>query len=127
MKEYRRPMPVAWWLRRRPYTFFMLRELTSLLIAVYALVLLLLVRSLARGPDAYQAFLEVLRSPAAIAFHVVALAAAVYHSVTWFRLAPMAVALRVGGRRLPAPAVVAANYAAWVLVSLAVAWLLLRS
>jgi fumarate reductase subunit C len=127
MKEYRRPMPVAWWLRRRPYTFFMLRELTSLLIAVYALVLLLLVRSLARGPDAYQVFLEVLRSPAAIAFHVVALAAAVYHSVTWFRLAPMAVALRVGGRRLPAPAVVAANYAAWALVSLAVAWLLLRS
>jgi fumarate reductase subunit C len=126
MKVYMRPMPFAWWLRRRPYTFFVVRELTSLFIAVYAVVLLLLVRSLGRGPAAYQAFLEALSSPAAIAFHVVALAAALYHSVTWFRLAPMAVALRVGGRRVPAPAVVGANYAAWAMASLAIAWLLLR-
>ncbi len=127
MTSYRRPVPFAWWLRHRAYSLFVLRELTSVFVGGYALVLLLLVRSLAAGPEAYQAFLAALRSPAALLFHAVAFVAAIYHSVTWFGLAPMAVALRVRGRRVPGALVVAANYAAWAVLSLAVAWLVLRS
>lgn len=126
MKTYRRPMPFAWWLRTRAYTLFVVRELTSVFVGAYALVLLLLLRSLATGPEAYGAFLEALRSPGLLLFHAAALAAAVYHSTTWFRLAPMAVALRARGRRISGAAVVAANYVAWAALSLAVAWLVLR-
>ena len=125
MRTYRRPVPFAWWLRTRAYALFVVRELTSVFVGGYALVLLLLLRAVADGPDAYAGFLGALRSPAALLFHAVALAAAVYHSVTWFRLAPMTVALRVGGRRVPGALIVAANYVAWAALSLALGWLIL--
>jgi fumarate reductase subunit C len=46
--------------------------------------------------------------------------------VTWFNLAPKAMAVRMRGKRLPAVAIAAPNYAAWVVVSAVVAWILLR-
>ena len=42
---------------------FILRELTSMFVAFYAIVLLLHVRSLALGPEAYDAFQAWLASP----------------------------------------------------------------
>lgn len=126
MRTYRRPVPFFWWLRSRAYTLFVARELTSVFVGGYALVLLLLLRSLADGPEAYAGFLAALRSPAALTFHAVALVAAIYHSITWFRLAPMAVALRVRGRRVPAALILGANLAAWGVLSLALAWVILR-
>lgn len=121
MRPYLRPLPFAWWLTRRPYTLFVVRELTAVFVGGYALVLLLLLRSLARGPEAYAAYLDGLRSPLMITFHVVALAAALYHTVTWFTLAPMALPLRLRGRRVPGRTIVAVNLAAWVLLSALVA------
>lgn len=126
MRTYRRPIPFAWWLRTRAYSLFVVRELTSVFVGGYAVVLLLLIRSLAAGPEAYQAFLAALRSPAAVIFHTFALVAAAYHSVTWFTLAPMAVALRVRGRRVPDALILGANYTAWAALSLALAALALR-
>jgi len=46
--------------------------------------------------------------------------------VTWFNLAPKAMAVRLGGKRLPGIAVAAPNYAAWVVVSAIVTWIVLR-
>lgn len=126
MKTYYRPTEFNWWLTNRTYFFFVVRELTSVLIAAYMVFLLVLLRRLAAGPEAYAAYLRFLGSPGMLLFHLVALAAALYHSITWFRLAPMAITLRVRGRRVPGASVVAANYAAWLAVSLVVAWIVLR-
>lgn len=115
---YVRPFPVWWWLRRRLYFSYMARELTSLLIGAYAVLLLVGVLRLAEGRAAYEAFLAALASPAAFAFHGVALVAALFHTTSWFGLAPKAVPARVGGVRVPPAAVVAAHYAVWALVSL---------
>jgi fumarate reductase subunit C len=49
-----------------------------------------------------------------------------YHAVTWFRLTPAAVAVRLRGRRVQGSVIAASAYAAWVVVSAFVAWLLLR-
>jgi fumarate reductase subunit C len=57
---------------------------------------------------------------------VVTLAFVVFHAVTWFNLAPQAMAVRVGGRRVPGAWIAAANYLAWVAASALVGWLLLR-
>src|SRR3989304_3783481 len=46
-------------------------------------------------------------------FHLAALAAALYHSITWFRLAPMAITLRVRGRRVPGAILVAGHRGRW--------------
>jgi fumarate reductase subunit C len=54
------------------------------------------------------------------------LLALLFHTVTWLNLAPKAIVLHLGGRRLPDAAVLAAHYAAWLVVSAAVVWLFLR-
>ena len=117
-------MPILWWARRWTYVRFVVRELTSVAVATYAIVLLLLIRAVAEGPGAYQGFMESLRSPLAIALHVVILFMAVYHSITWFNLAPKAMVIRVGSRTVPGRVIAAANFAAWVVLSVALAWVL---
>jgi len=126
VKLYRRPSEFAWWVTNRAYFLFVVRELTSVFIAGYGVVLLVLLQRLAAGPQTYAAYLRFLASPGMIFFHLVALAAALYHSVTWFRLAPQAMPVRLRGRRVPPPAIVAAGYAAWGAISLVVVWIVLR-
>lgn len=126
MRPYLRPMPFAWWARSRAYTLFAIRELTSVFIAAYLVVLLIFLNRLAAGREAYEAYLRTLAAPSLMVFHLVALAAAVYHSVTWFKLAPMAVPLRVRGKRVPEASILIINYALWAVVSLVIAWLVLR-
>jgi fumarate reductase subunit C len=111
---YRRRVSVWWWLKNPSYATFVLRELTSVFVAGFALVTLLQVRALSAGPEAYARFERRLESPLVLAFHAVALAFVLFHSITWFNLAPKAMVVRLRGRRLPDAAVVAGNYAAWV-------------
>lgn len=127
MNPYLRPMPVTWWLRQRAYFLFMLRELTSVVIAVYLVLLLLMVNRLAAGPQSYDAYLRWLATPGMVLFHAVALAAALFHTVTWFNITPNVLVVRVGERRIPAAIVAGVNYVAWIAVSIALAWIVLRS
>ena len=126
MKPYVRPMPATWWLKRTPYLLFMLRELTSVFVAAYVVIFLVMIRRLSEGQAAYEAFLASLKSPLAISFHIVALAFALFHTITWFHLTPKAMAVRIGEERVKPALIIAPNYVAWVLVSAAVAWILLR-
>jgi fumarate reductase subunit C len=61
-----------------------------------------------------------------LALNTISLGFVVFHAVTWFNLAPKAMAIRVRGKRLPGVAVAAPNYVVWVAISAAVAWILLR-
>ena len=126
MKPYVKPISATWWLQRRPYLIFMLRELSSVFVAAYVVLVLVMIHRVSQGPEAYAAFLEMLRSPVAIAFHVIALAFALLHTITWFNLTPQAIAVRRGETRVPAVMVIAPNYVAWVIVSALVAWFILK-
>ena len=123
---HRQRVSVWWWLGSARYARFVLRELTSVFVALFALVTLGEVRALGRGPEAHARFLELLSRPGWVALNLVGLAFVVLHTVTWFNLAPRAMAVRVGGRRLPDAAIAGANYAAWLVLSAAVAFFLLR-
>lgn len=127
MSPYRRSVPSTWWLHKRSYFLYILRELTSVPIAVYVILLLVTVRKIALGPVAYQAWLAKMASPWMIAFHLVALLAAVYHMATWFELTPSVMPVRVGGEKLPAPLLVGANYVAWIAVSAVIVWVIVWS
>ena len=87
---------------------------------------LLQIRALMRGPEEYAEFQQWLRSPLVVALNVVSFLFVMFHAVTWFNLAPKAMAVRVGGKRLPGLAIAAPNYVAWVVVSAAIAWIVLR-
>jgi fumarate reductase subunit C len=80
-------------------------------------------KQLSEGPAAWAVFLEVLRTPEIIVFHVLALGFAAYHSITWFNLTPKALPLQIGEDFVPGAAVAGAHFAAWAALSLAVLYL----
>ena len=124
-KLYRKRLPIFWWVRKWPHARFILRELTSVFVAFYAIVLLLHVRALSAGPEAYADFMAWLQTPLALILHAIALVMVLYHSITWFSLAPKAMVLRVGSKRIPGWAIAGANFAAWGVFSAALAWIIL--
>ena len=117
---YRRPM--AGWYRRNPrFLAYMLREGTSVFLALYAVILLSGLTALAGGAERYERWLAVLASPLSVALHLLVLAAAVYHTVTWFQVAPKATPpLSVGGKPVTDRMIIAGGYTASVLVTLLV-------
>lgn len=123
-KPYIREVPKFRWFFRHPrYLRYMAREFSCLFIGGYTLLMVAGLKSLAEGPTAYKAFLECLASPASIVFHVLALAFAVYHSITWFNLTPKALPLQVGEEFISDGVISGVHYAAWAVLSLVVLFL----
>ena len=77
-----------WWLSRRTYTLFVLRELSSAFVAWTVVYLLLLVRAVFRGPVAYQRFLDWSASPWLIALNLVTVPISYRGNLLW-SLAPL--------------------------------------
>ena len=120
---YRRPVPTWWWTRKRTYFVFVMRELSSLFIAWLVLYLLLFIRAVGRGEAAYADFLDWAASPWLVVVNLVASAFLVLHTITWFSLTPQAMVVSLRGRRVPAAAIIGAQYAGLVVVSAFVYWL----
>lgn len=117
-KLYYREVPATWWLKKKSYFLFMLRELSSVFIALFLLVYLYQIYQLTQGPEAYVAFSRRLSSPGWIFFNLIALLFALYHSITWFQSSAIVLPLRVGERELPRNLFVALNVVALVVISL---------
>jgi len=123
---YRARVSTYWWLGRWPYLKFILRELSSIFVAWFVVLTLLQIWALGRGPAAYAGFEQWLRRPFVLALNGFSFLFVLFHTVTWFNLAPRAMAVRLRGKRLPDILIAAPNYVAWLAVSGGIAWLLLR-
>jgi len=122
---YRPRVSTWWWLKRRPYLAFILRELSSVFVAWSVVFLLLLVAAVSGGEDSYRQFLAWAGRPAVLLLSAVSLLFVVFHAVTWFNLAPKAMVVRMGGKPVPGAWIAGGNYLAWVLASALAAWVLL--
>jgi len=123
-RELVRPIPGNWWLRRRPYTVFMLRELSAGFIALYAI---LLFRLMHRAPDQvnFGLLVDELKGPTFIFLHLVVLGFALLNTITTFNLAPRVFKLYRGEEKVPESLIAGAHYAAWIVASivlLVIAW-----
>ena len=123
---YRRRMSVWWWLKNRAYAKFVLREMTSVFVAFFAMLYLWQLRAIAQGPDAYAQSLARLRTTPFLILDTVALLFVIFHTVTWFNLTPTAMVVRVKGKRVPDAIVAGSNYVVWIVVSVVVAWIFTR-
>ena len=123
---YRERVSTYWWLWRWPYLKFVMREISSIFVAWYVLLTVLQILALLSGPRPYADFQEFLAMPPVILFNGLSFLFVLFHTITWFNLAPRAMAVRVGGRRVPDILISAPNYVAWLVVSAGVAWVLLR-
>jgi fumarate reductase subunit C len=124
---YRERVSTWWWLGEWHYLKFILRELSSLSVAWFVALTLFQLRALAHGPEAYARFSGRLQSPVMIALNLIAFCFVLFHTITWFNLAPRAMPVRMHGKRLPEILVAAPNYAVWIVVSGFVGWLVLRT
>jgi fumarate reductase subunit C len=126
LRWHRPRVSTYWWLWRWAYLKFILRELSSVFVAYFVVLTLLQLWALRDGPQAYAAFQEWLKAPGVIALNGVSLLFVLFHTITWFNLAPRAMVVRVRGKRMPDLLIAGSNYVAWLVVSVAVAWLILR-
>jgi fumarate reductase subunit C len=125
IRAYRQPVSRYWWAKRRSYLLFMLREISCVFVAWFVVYLLLLVHASSAGPDSYARFLDWNANPLVVLVNVVAFIFLLLHAATWLNLAPRAIVPHIRGRRIPARAVLAGHYAAWLVVSVAVAWVVM--
>jgi len=122
---YRPRLPWAWWRRNPRYTLYMLRELSSVFIAIWSALFLVQLGKLRRGRDEYDEFVAAQRRPGWIAFNVVAFLFALLHAVTWFQLSGVVLSglaqkVRVGGFKLTSDMLTAGNFAGWAGASLGI-------
>jgi len=125
-RPYVRPVePATWYLRQHRYHVYMLREVCCILVAFYCALMLAALAALSAdhsGP--WNAFLSSQQHPAWVGFHAFALVYfTAYQTLPWFKLAPKAMPLQLGGNAVPAAAIVAAHYLVWFVVTVVVFWL----
>jgi fumarate reductase subunit C len=127
IRTYVRPMR-GWW-RRDPYFVrYMIRESSSVFLAIYAVILLVGLLRLSQGEAAFNAWRAALTSPVSIVFHWLALLTVSYHAYTWWKVAPKTGPdIRIAGRALPEMVITAggwlATIGASVLTYLIVRWM----
>jgi fumarate reductase subunit C len=123
---YRKHVSTYWWLERWEYLRFVLRELSSVFVAYFVMLTLLQIYMLSTGPLSYARFQSLLKNPFMMALNVISFFFVVFHAVTWFNLSARAMAIRVGGKRVPGFLISGSNFVAWLVISAVVAWFLLR-
>ncbi|MFH1872456.1 MAG: fumarate reductase subunit C [Pseudomonadota bacterium] len=115
--------PTTWYFRQPRYMRYMSREITSIFVGAYCVLLVVGLQRLADGPTAWEGFLLALQSPASIVFQILALVAAVYHAATWFNATQKAMPIQIGEGFVPGNLISGAHYAAWAVLSFVVLYL----
>ena len=117
-KDYVRPYPITWWLRSRPYFLFMLRELSSLFVFLFALYLLQGVIALSQGETAWNAWISRSTGSSSLAIGgLITLLFALLHSVTWFIAGAAVSPIQIGEFKVTTPMFVLGNLGLAVVVA----------
>jgi fumarate reductase subunit C len=122
---YVRPMSTTtWYMRNGRYKVYVLRELTSFLVMFYSFLTLFGLSALASSPARWDAFLVSQQSTAMIVFHGVALLYFLFfQTFPWFKLAPKALPVQIGEKKLPDIFIIIGHYVAWLVVTVFIFWL----
>ena len=124
-KPYVRPME-GWWKKNPYFVEYMVHESTALFVAAYALTLLVGLLRLSQGEAAWNGWLDAMRSPLAVVFHLALLVAIAYHAFTWFKLFPLTMPpVVVDGKKVAPEVIVRSGFTAAIVCAvglLAVVW-----
>ena len=117
---YRRSMD-GWWRSNPHFVKYIIREGTSLFFVIYAVILLIGLVALHRGEAAYQSWLSFVSHPLMVILHLIVLAAALYHTYTWFKISPKAAPpVYLGAKRVPDTILIVSQYAAMIVISIVI-------
>ncbi len=107
-------MPAAWWTRKGHYFWYVVREFTSLPLAIWLLWLLYdISREQLVGKSAF------------VVFSIACLPFALYHSITFLSLAGSIIHLKMLDRPVSSRLIVLSQFALWVGATVVVGFLLI--
>ncbi len=116
----------GWWKKNPYFVEYMVHESTALFVAAYALTLLVGLVRLSQGEAAWNGWLDAMKSPLAVVFHLALLVAIAYHAFTWFKLFPLTMPpVVVGGKKVAPDVIVRSGFTAAIVCAvglLAVVW-----
>lgn len=99
-KPYVREMSSNWWQQIGFYRFYVLREATAIPQIWFSLVLLYGVFSLQAGPESWSNYVALLHNPIVLLINIYTLIATLFHTKTWFELAPKAVNIVIKNKKI---------------------------
>ena len=122
---YVRPISTTtWYMRNGRYKVYVLRELTSFLVMFYSFLTIYGLAALTGSAERWDAFLASQQSTAMVVFHAVALLYFLFfQTFPWFKLAPKAMPVQIGEKKLPDSYIIIGHYVAWLAVSVFILWL----
>lgn len=117
-KPYQKPQPANWYMENTFFKVYMLRELTSVPVALAALNLFWGIAALAQPTiDSWHNWLEWQTNPLFILFNLIAIVAALFNSVKWFEAMPKAIRIQKGDKFVPDNLMIMGNWVAFAGIS----------
>ena len=111
----------TWWTRKGSYIRVFLRELSAAFLFVEVVLIAILFHKAGQHETTYAQYTDFLWHPLMVAVHLLALASALWHTVTFCLLAPSALPpIRIVGRRVPSFIIVSQQFMGMVFVSLVI-------
>mgnify|MGYP002637601372 CR=1 FL=1 len=112
----------SWWVGKKTYLRYMMRELSSLFIGAFSLIMVWGLYQISQGEAAYISWSQGLWHDLTI-LSLVIFAFSVYHSFTWFWVTPKAMPIKMAGKRISGAIIIGAHLFLWLICSLFV-WLI---
>jgi len=125
-KPYQQPLPNNWWLKNSAYRQYMARSATCFFVILYALNLFWALTALIAGEEVFNAWLVNQQAPFYVVFHVIGLIAMLYHSQTWFMLAPKTIYVQLGKVKVSDKKIEVIMWLVWCVVTFVVFVILLK-
>src|SRR5210317_1764852 len=124
-QPYVRPVSkTTWYMRNGRYKKYMLREVTCLLVAIYCFISIAGLAALADSPGRWAEFIAEFTGPGWVAFHTFSLIFyLIFMTFDWFKLAPKAMPVQLGEKKLEDSYIIIGHYVAWVVITLFILWL----
>ena len=117
-KPYQTHQASDWFMSRRFYKRYMLREVTCIPMALYVLNLMSGVAALASSKVQWLSWIEMQKSPLMILFTLITLAAGLFNTYTWFETTPKVMKIQQGEKFIPEKTVLAAHWVVFGVLAL---------
>ncbi len=118
-RPYKREMSkTSWFMTHSRYKHYMLHEISSLFVAIYAVMLIFGLFRLGQGEAAWQGWVDYVTSPIGVIIHLIVFAFAIIHTTAWFKAVPQAMRIQQGTHFVPGHYIIGAHYAVLGVVSL---------
>jgi fumarate reductase subunit C len=121
VRTYPFRQPFDWWLRRRGYVLYMVRELTAVPIAAWWVLFLVELARMRQGAAGYQPF----EGPVFAVVSLLCLAAALWHSYTFLSFAGIIMRIPLGDRFVAPRTIAGAAFGGFAVLTAVVAALLI--